>query len=56
MKSVSELIGKMMGENMLRINERWVWSWGNRDYCYPIYNISLLHLYMCIYRGIAAPY
>ena len=33
MKSVSELIGKMMGENMLRINERWVWSWGNRDYC-----------------------
>ena len=33
MKSVSELIGKMMGENMLRINERWVWSWGNRAYC-----------------------
>jgi len=48
MKSVSELIGKMMGENMLRINERWVWSWGNRDYCD--------HLFRYIFREVDRTY
>jgi DNA replication protein DnaC len=33
MKRVNEIIGQLMGEHKLRINEKWCWSWGSREEC-----------------------
>lgn len=33
MQKVNEILRVMLDSKLLRINERWVWSWGNRAYC-----------------------
>ena len=33
MQRVNEILRLMINGNSIRINERWVWSWGDRDSC-----------------------